>query len=100
MRLARPLLTVVLATLTAATAVVLAPLSSAWAGNGTLWINGKRHQNPSGCYSLKQGPLSATNRTNTAAVVYEGGRCNHRILGAVGPDQRGAWERAGSIYIN
>ncbi len=93
-------ITATLATLAAATAVALVSPGSAWAANGTLWINGKRHHNPSGCYTVRRGSLSATNRTNTAAVIYEGDRCNRRILGAVGPGQRGAWESGGSIYID
>ncbi|MEV8638008.1 hypothetical protein AB0395_40790 [Streptosporangium sp. NPDC051023] len=99
MRLARPLLTVALAALTAATAVVPVSPGSAWAATGSLWINDKRHHNPSGCYTI-MGPLSATNRTNTAAVIYEGARCNHRILTALGPNQRNTWEFGGSIYID
>ncbi|GHE49256.1 hypothetical protein GCM10017673_58470 [Streptosporangium violaceochromogenes] len=100
MRLAHPLLTAALATLIAATAVALVPPGNAWAGkDGALWINGQRHHNPSGCYTV-MGPLSAINRTKTAAVLYKGGRCNRRVLGALGPDQRNEWRLVGSIYID
>ncbi|MBB4913804.1 hypothetical protein [Streptosporangium saharense] len=98
MRLTHPLLTTALATLVAATAVVLVPSSSAWAGNGSLWINGRRHHNPSGCFTV-MGRLSMTNRTNTAAILYRGDRCNSRILGALGPEQRNTWEFVGSVYV-
>lgn len=100
MRLAHPLLIAALAALIAAAAVVLVSPGNAWAGkDGALWLNGRRHHNPSGCYTV-MGPLSAINRTNTAVVIYKGGRCNHRILGALGPDQRNEWKRVGSIYID
>ena len=98
--LPHPLLTAALATLITATTVVLAPPGNAWAGrNGALWINGRRHHNPSGCYTV-MGPLSVINRTKTAAVIYKGDRCNHRILGALGPNQRNEWKLVGSIYID
>ncbi|MFD0889986.1 hypothetical protein ACFQ08_36050 [Streptosporangium algeriense] len=89
----------VLAALVTAAAVVLVLPGSAWAAKGALWINGRRHHNPSGCYTV-MGPLSAINRTNTAAVLYKGDRCNHRILGALGPAQRNTWEFVGSVSID
>ncbi|MEU1881251.1 hypothetical protein ABZ470_28435 [Streptosporangium sp. NPDC020072] len=98
MRLTRPLFTTALVTVVAATAVVVVPSGSAWAAKGTLWINGRRHHNPSGCYTV-MGRLSATNRTNTAAILYRGDRCNSRILGALGPEQRNTWEFIGSVSI-
>ncbi|MER7130520.1 hypothetical protein [Streptosporangium saharense] len=97
MRLTHPLFTTALATLVAAAAVLVAP-SSAWATKGPLWINGRRHHNPSGCFTV-MGRLSMTNRTDTAAILYRGDRCNSRILGALGPEQRNTWEFVGSVYV-
>jgi hypothetical protein len=66
---------------------------------GTLVINGKEYQDPSGCYSSDRSPLSVTNRTNEAAIIFEGSNCTGQPLEIVAPGNGTVSEFGGGVYI-
>jgi hypothetical protein len=90
----------VLGSLAAAGVLALSLSGSAWAASGTLIINGRAYNNPSGCYNSDRWPLSVANHTDAPAVISEGQGCSGEQLDTVFPGDSTVSEFGGSVYID
>ncbi|MFI0367279.1 hypothetical protein ACH35V_05335 [Actinomadura sp. 1N219] len=74
--------------------------ATAQAARGVLWVNDQRYVDPAGCYNATQFPLTASNATDTEALIYDELHCEGLVIGKLPPDgQRHVVEFGKSIRI-
>ena len=70
---------------------------------GTLILDGKVIENPSGCYNRERQPerqpMTVDNQTDTVAAIYDQENCKGPITGTVQPRARGVFEFGVSLSI-
>lgn len=59
--------------------------AAAHAANGKLIINGKKYNNPSGCYNSDRRPLHVINHTNETAFMFVAPDCKGYERAALNP---------------
>ncbi|WP_181786325.1 hypothetical protein [Streptomyces phytophilus] len=90
----------VLGTLASTGALALGLAGSAAAAQGTLVLDGRQYQNPSGCYDSTRWPLRVANNTDQSVVIYNGKDCGGRVVDVVRPGGQSVSEFGGSVYVH
>ncbi|MFD3520135.1 hypothetical protein [Streptomyces sp. NPDC058653] len=83
---------------TAATLGLAVP-GSAYAAEGSLFINGSEHVDPRGCYPIDWFPSSVANHTDAIAEVHTGRDCTGQVEELVYPGKTYRTETAASVFI-
>ncbi|MFI7087610.1 hypothetical protein ACIBUR_28950 [Streptomyces anulatus] len=85
--------------LAAAAVMGIAGTTPAYAAQGTLFVNGERHENPSGCIKAEGWPLRLTNRTDATVTVFSTPDCSDSPTDSVEPGGRGVFEFGQSVSV-
>jgi len=86
------------ATLAAAATLALTGTTSAFAAEGTLYLNRVQQINPSGCYTSEVSEPFVYNKTDQVAFVHLLPNCQGPVTGVVQP-QEGAEVHGASVRI-
>ncbi|QXJ22690.1 hypothetical protein AGRA3207_003735 [Actinomadura graeca] len=93
-------ITTALAAIAVAAAVTATSATPALAARGTLTVSGNTYHNPErGCYIGKFRPLSVNNQTNVTVLIYDGIKCNGRLIGRLGIGRSHVFEFGSSVYV-
>ncbi|MCP2257543.1 hypothetical protein LX15_001228 [Streptoalloteichus tenebrarius] len=95
----RPVVTTLAALALAVAAAVTAP-GPAEAAQGTLVVDGKRHQDPSGCFASEQYPMTIANNTDSMASVFDDAECSGTMVALIPPGGGGVFQYGSSVQID